>query len=88
MAKVVYEGRDYTLDVRDVTVLQLRTIARYGLQAKDLRSLVAVGDVGALRCLFWLMLDQNGGTFLGIDEVNFKPVKFMQALAAVAVASL
>lgn len=81
MAVIHYEGRDYTLDVRGVSAAHAIAIGRSGLRVKDLHTMIAAGNLDALRALFWLMLAQNGEAPKRVEDTDFKPAKFMRALA-------
>lgn len=78
--KVYYDDKEYDFDLDEITVSQARTIkAKCGFTLLGLEEALAVGDADALRAIFWLMLCNSGQT-VDIDRVDFKIVKFAQAL--------
>jgi hypothetical protein len=78
--KVSYDGTDYEFSMDDLDVAQATTIKRkYQFSLLSLEDGLKEGDVDALRCVYWLMLAQNG-VRQNIDNVNFKVVPFINAL--------
>jgi hypothetical protein len=78
--KITYEDKDYSLDLDEMDVSQATTIKRkYGFSLLSLETGLREGDVDALRCVYWLMLSQNGER-VNVDNVNFKVVKFAVAV--------
>lgn len=75
-----YEGKEYKLDIEEITVQQARTIkSSCGVTLMGLENGLAMADPDALRAMFWLMLCQSGEV-QDIDRLDFKIVKFAQAL--------
>jgi hypothetical protein len=80
--KVEYEGKIYDMDLEEITVNQAKIIKVHtGLTLKGLEDALAEGDADGLRALFWLMLE-NSGEHQSIDSVDFKIVKFANAVQA------
>jgi len=78
---VNYDNKEYTFDLDDVTVAQLREIYTHcgGLTLATLETGLQEGHPNALTAIYWLMLENNGETS-SIQTVNFKVVKFFKAL--------
>jgi len=80
MAVVHFEEQDYNFDIEDLSLSQARSIFRQtGLTVKGLMDGLNEMDPEALAALYWLMLAQNG-TVTDINKVNFKVMKFAEAL--------
>jgi hypothetical protein len=80
--KVEYEGSVYDMDLEEITVRQAKVIkTKCGLSLKGLEDSLQEGDADGLRALFWLMLE-NSGEHVDIDSVDFKIVKFANAVQA------
>ena len=78
--KIDYDGKQYEFDLDEIDVSQATTIKRkFGLTLLSLESGLREGDPDALRCIYWLMLTQAGER-VNIDNVNFKIVKFANAI--------
>ena len=79
---VHYEGTDYEFDIDDLDIGQASMLKRkYGLTLLSLQKGLLEGDPDALRAVYWLMLTQNGKR-VNIDNVQFKIVKFANAIQA------
>lgn len=77
---VKFEDKEYSFDLDELDVSQATTIKnRYHFTLLGLEQGLMTGDPDALRCIYWLMLWQNGER-KNIDNVNFKVVKFAAAL--------
>lgn len=82
---IEYEGQSYTLDLEDMDTDQARAMQRYGVpNLQALTDGVQAGDVDALTVCYWVMLQQSGEPGARLERVKFKPVKFLQAMAAAA----
>lgn len=75
-----YDDTDYSFDLDEIDVSQATTIKRkYGFSLLTLEAGLREGDPDALRCIYWIMLSQNGVN-KNIDNVSFKVVKFSNAI--------
>ena len=75
-----YDGTDYDFDLDEIDVVQATLIKRkFDLNLLTLEQGLRQGDPDALRCIYWLMLSQNG-THMNVDNVSFKVVKFANAV--------
>lgn len=78
--KISYEDKEYDFDLDEIDVSQATVIKRkFGLTLLSLESGLREGDPDSLRCLYWLMLTQDGQR-VNIDNINFKIVKFANAI--------
>lgn len=78
--KVAYEGTDYDFDLDELDISQATQIYRkYSLTLLSLETGLREGNPDALRSLYWLMLTQSGQK-VNLDNVNFKIVKFANAV--------
>lgn len=82
MMTVEYDGETYQFDMEDATEGQLIKIKKtYGLHLLDLAKGMQSGDIDAMRCILWLMKQQQGNDLLRLETVTItKPVKFASAL--------
>jgi hypothetical protein len=79
---VEFEGNSYTLDVEEIDVRQAMVIkVKTGYNLLQWQAALEQADVDAIKALYWLMLAQNG-TAADIDLINFKVLKFAQAVKA------
>lgn len=79
---VHYEDKDYEFDIDDLDIGQASMLKRkYGLTLLSLQKGLLEGDPDALRAVYWLMLAQSGQR-VNIDNVQFKIVKFANAIQA------
>lgn len=79
--QVLFEDKEYTLDLDDIDLTQARYIYRQcGLTLKGLRDGATELNPEAMVALYWLMLSQSGTT-VDMRKVNFKVMKFMEAVA-------
>lgn len=86
--KVTYLDNEYTLDLEEIDVKQARIIKdKCGLTLAGLEAGLGEADPDALRAMFWLMTEQTG-LHQDIELVNFKLVKFVQALQEATEAEL
>jgi hypothetical protein len=77
---ISYEDTDYSFDLDEIDVVQATLIKRkFDLNLLTLEQGLRQGDPDALRCIYWLMLSQNG-THVNVDSVSFKIVKFANAV--------
>ena len=80
--KVHFEDRDYTLSLDDITVAQAKVIKVHrGLTLKGLSEGLKELDADALGAAYWLMKVQSGDS-ADIDRVDFKAIKFAEAVGA------
>lgn len=78
---IKYDGRDYSLDLDEITVKQAYVFKAFaGLTLAQFETSIGEADPGALICLFWLMLQQNG-IETPIESVDFKILHFAVAFA-------
>lgn len=83
---VHFEDTDYQFDFEALDLAQARAIKRQtGLTIQGLIAGLESLDPEALVALYWLMRVQNGAT-VDINKVNFKVLKFGEALAAASAA--
>jgi hypothetical protein len=82
--KVTWEDKEYTFDLDEMTVAQAKTIKVHcGLTISQLNDgLWRDMDPDAVRAAYWLMHVQSGKKALDIDRIDFKVVRFMEALIA------
>lgn len=76
-----YEGKQYSLDLSDLTVKQayvIKAFSGYNLQQFE-ENLLEI-DPAALICLYWVMLAQNGEE-VPIETVDFKVMHLAMAFA-------
>lgn len=79
---VQFEGADYAFDLEALDVSEARYIKRVtGFTIKALLTGLQELDPEALVALYWLMRKQNG-TVEDMSKVNFKVIKFGEALEA------
>jgi hypothetical protein len=79
--KIAFEDRDYELDLDDITVAQAKVIKVHrGLTLKGLSDGLNELDADALVAAYWLMRVQSGDVGIDIDRVDFKAVRFAEAL--------
>lgn len=79
--KVNYDGHEYEFDLDEIDVNQACIIkAKCNLTLMSLEAGLMQADPHALKAIFWLMLVQSGDTNADIDRINFKIVKFANAL--------
>jgi hypothetical protein len=75
-----YDGHSYIFDLEEIDISQATVIKRkFGLTLLTLESGLREGDPDALRAMYWIMLTQDGQR-VNIDNVNFKIVKFANAI--------
>lgn len=80
--KIDYDGAEYTLDLDEIDVVEATYIkVKTGLTLLGLQAGLEEADPDALRSLFWLMSKQSGKA-VDIERVNFKIVKFVEAIQA------
>ncbi|SRR5581483_4507622 len=81
---VNFEGKEWQLDTSEIDVRQATLIkVKTGYNLLQWQSELEQGDVSAVKALYWLMLAQNG-VATDIDQVNFKMVKFIEAVGNAA----
>ena len=79
---VDFEGKTYALDIEDIDVRQAMVIkVKTGYNLLQWQAALEQADVDAIKALYWLMLAQNG-VGSDIDQVNFKLIKFANAIKA------
>lgn len=79
--KIAFEDRDYELVLDDITVAQAKVIKVHrGLTLKGLSEGLNELDADALVAAYWLMRVQSGDVGVDIDRVDFKAVRFAEAL--------
>jgi hypothetical protein len=77
---VNYEGKTYAFDLDEIDISQATVLKRkFGLTLLSLEAGLREGDPDALRAMYWIMLTQDGQR-VNIDNVNFKIVKFANAI--------
>ncbi len=75
-----FDDQDYEFDFDEVEVGQADQIKRkYGITLLGIERGLLDVDSEALRCMYWLMLAQNGKR-VNIDTLQFKPVKLAKAI--------
>jgi len=80
--KILFDEREYELDLDEMTVAQARTImVAFGFTIKTLQDGIAEGNPDAIAAMFWLMLAQSGEK-ADPKTVDFKIVPFMAAIEA------
>jgi hypothetical protein len=80
-----FEGREYTLDLDDITVAQAKVIKVHRqLTLKGLSEGLNELDPDALVAVYWLMRVQSGDTGIDIDRIDFPAIKFAEAVAKAA----
>src|ERR1700744_1802562 len=78
--KIDYDGAEYTLDMDEIDVVEATYIkVKTGLTLLGLQAGLEQADPDALKALFWLMNKQSGKA-IDIERVNFKIVKFVEAI--------
>jgi hypothetical protein len=83
--KIDFEDREYVLDLDDITVAQAKVIKVHrGLTIKALSEGLSELDADSLVAVYWLMKIQSGETGIDIDRVDFKAVRFAEAMAIAA----
>lgn len=79
--QIEFEGESYTLDLDEIDVSEARTIKRQtGLSLFDFQQGIYNVDPDALILAYWLMMKQSGKTAIDPQKVNFKIVKFSNAI--------
>ena len=79
---VDFEDKQYNLDIEDIDVRQAMVIkVKTGFNLLQWQAALEQADVDAIKALYWLMLAQNG-VAADIDIVNFKIIKFANAVKA------
>jgi hypothetical protein len=79
---ITYDGKDYSFDLDEISVSEATVIKRKtGLSLLGIEKGLREADVDALRAIYWLMLKQNGQN-VNIDNVDFKVIRYTQALQA------
>ena len=83
--KIDFEDREYTLDLDDITVAQAKVIKVHrGLTIKGLSDGLNELDADSLVAVYWLMKIQSGDVGIDIDRVDFKAIRFAEAIANAA----
>lgn len=83
--KIDFENNVYDLDLDDITVAQAKVIKVHRqLTLKTLSDGLNELDPDALVAIYWLMRIQSGDTGIDIDRVDFKAVRFAEAIAKAA----
>lgn len=81
---IEYRGREYTLDLEEMTLEEGRVMEKHGVpNLMALEEGIGRGDVSALSVAFWIMLRQSGQPDQRIDRIEgagFMPIKFLKAL--------
>jgi hypothetical protein len=78
--KIDYEGQTLQFDLEDITIQQATVLKRQlGMTLLALDKGLIEGDPDALRAVFWLIQSQSGNR-VDINEVDFKVVKFANAI--------
>ncbi len=86
--KIQFEDREYDLDLDEIDVAQAKVIKIHrGLTLKGLSDGLNELDADALAAAYWLMCVQSGLTGVNIDQVNFKIIRFAEAIAKAAEAA-
>lgn len=79
---VDFEGRQWNLDIEEIEVAQAMVIkVKTGYNLLQWQAALEQADVDAIKALYWLMLAQNG-VGSDIDRVNFKLIRFVNAVKA------
>jgi hypothetical protein len=80
--QIEYDGETYIFEMEECTTEQLVKIYQvYQLDILGLSQGMQRGNVDAMRCILWLMKQQNGSDLLRLETVTIdKPVKFASAL--------
>lgn len=80
--QVKYEDKSYQFDLAEMTLAQCKVMASYGVpNLVALETGLHEADLLCLTVAFWVMQCQSGDDS-AIETVNFKPLKFVQAIAA------
>lgn len=80
--KIEFENREYNLELDEITVAQAKVIKVHrGMTLKSLSDGLNELDPDALVSAYWLMKVQSGETGVDIDRVDFKAVRFAEAIA-------
>lgn len=75
---IKYEERELVFDIEDMDTDQARAMERFGVpNLKALQDGIFAGDVSALTVCYWLAMDQSGEAAVRLDQVKFKPAKFL-----------
>lgn len=78
--KVEWDGRTYSLDIKQVDVRQAMNILNiHGLTVKAYNEGIVQLDPRSQQALMWLMLDQNG-VKTNMRDLNFDIFEFMDAI--------
>jgi phosphoglycolate phosphatase-like HAD superfamily hydrolase len=78
--KICYEGKELNFDLEELTLEQATVIyKRLGLTLLDLDKGLIEGNPDALRAIYWMIV-QNDDPNIQIEDVNFKIVKFANAV--------
>jgi hypothetical protein len=80
--KVTWEDKKYTFDLDEMSVSEAKTIKVHcGLTISQFNDgLWREMDPDAIRAAYWLMHIQSGDKAVDIDRLDFKAVRFMEAL--------
>lgn len=83
--QIEFEGENYTLDLDDIDVPQARAIKRQtGLSLLKFEEGLEEVDPDCVVVAYWLMMQQSGRAAIDMNRVNFKVVKFTQAIIEAA----
>ncbi len=78
--KICYEGKTLQFDLEELTLEQATVIyKRLGLTLLTLDQGLIEGNPDALRAIFWMIMQQDDSK-VQIEDVNFKIVKFANAV--------
>jgi hypothetical protein len=79
--KVDFEDREYLLDLDEITVAQAKVIKVHrGLSIKGISDGLNELDADALVAVYWLMRVQSGDIGIDIDRIDFKALRFAEAV--------
>lgn len=80
--QINWQGEDFTFAIDEMTVAQAKVIKTHtGFTLRSLSEGINDGDPDALRATYWLMHAQTPGKTCNIDNVDFRLVEFISALA-------
>lgn len=78
---IEFEGESYTLDLDEIDVSEARTIKRQtGMSLIKFQEGIYEVDPDSLILAYWLMMKQSGKPAVDPQKVNFKIVKFSNAI--------
>jgi hypothetical protein len=78
---VKFDDTEYLLDTDEIDLNQATFIkVKTGLALRPWQEAISDADPEALKCLYWLMREQNGSRVV-YEKINIKVVKFYAAFA-------